>query len=128
MACHRSNSILLVEVAGDLALHPVALQVGVTVGTQTRTLEVPPVPGPAITLPASFSVELDPGLTGPVVVSIGATDASGSVIAYGTTTQENLDVGGQTIITVNLVTESMSGVDAGSDGAVDSSGDAMEAQ
>jgi hypothetical protein len=113
VACHRSDSILLVEVAGDLTLHPIALQVTVTTGTQTRSLAVPSAPGPTITLPASFSVELDPSLTGPVAVSVEAMDASGSVIARGMATQENIDVGGQTIITVMLAAVSASGVDGG---------------
>jgi hypothetical protein len=126
-ACHRSDSILLVEVAGDLALHPVELQVAVTVGLQTRSIEVPPAPGSAITLPTSFSLELDPSLTGPVQVAIEATDASGALLASGTTTQENIDVGGETIITVTLAAESATGVDAGTDsGASASDGDARD--
>jgi hypothetical protein len=115
LACHRPDSILLVEVAGDLALHPVELQVAVTVGLQSRSIEVPPAPGSAITLPTSFSVELDPSLTGPVQVAIEATDASGALLASGTTTQENIDVGGETIITVTLAAGSATGVDAGTD-------------
>jgi hypothetical protein len=112
-ACHKSDSILLVEVAGDLTLHPVALQAAVTIGSQTRSLAVPSAPGPAITLPASFSVELDPGLRGPVAVSVDAADASGLVIARGTATQDNLDVGGQTILTVVLVSFSAPSLDGG---------------
>jgi len=118
-ACHRSDSILLVEVAGDSTLHPAVLLVTVTAGTQTRSLQVPSAPGPEITWPASFSVELDPGLTGPVVVSVEATNATGLVIASGTTIQQNIDVGGQTIIAVALVSGTVPGVDAG---AVDASG------
>jgi hypothetical protein len=116
-ACHKSDSILLVEVAGDSTLHPVALQVAVTIGRQTRSLAVPSAPGPAITLPASFSVELDPGLTGPVAVSVDATDASGFVIARGTAIQDNIDVGGQTILTVVLVAFSVQNVDGGASDA-----------
>jgi hypothetical protein len=129
VACHKSDSILLVEVAGDPSLHPVALQVAVTVGAQTRSLAVPSVPGPAITLPASFSVELDPSLTGPIAVSVEATDASGFVIARGTASQQNIDVGGQTILTVALAAVSVSGVDGGDVDAsgVDASGGATGA-
>jgi hypothetical protein len=122
-ACHRSDSILLVEVAGDLALHPAQLSVEVTVGTQTRSLEVPATAGAAISLPVSFSIELDPSLTGPVTLTIEATNASGAVIAQGTTTQDNIDVGGQTLVTVTLVSGSPPGLDGG-DGGVDASGSA----
>jgi hypothetical protein len=115
-ACHRADSILLVEVAGDLTLHPAALQVMVTAGMQARSFEVSPPAGRTIALPASFSVELDPSLTGPAVVTVEGTDASGFVIAEGTTTQENIDVGGQTILTVTLNAGSGSAIDGGPDG------------
>ena len=57
VACHRSDSILLVEVAGDLTLHPATLQVTVTAGSDTRSLQIPSTAGAAIDLPASFSLE-----------------------------------------------------------------------
>jgi len=112
LACHRSDSILLVEVAGDLALHPSELLVMVMAGPQSRSLVVSPPPGKTVDLPASFSVELSPGLTGPVAISVDATDASGLVIAHGTAIQQNIDVGGQTVITVTLVSGAMPGIDA----------------
>jgi hypothetical protein len=112
-ACHRSDSMLLVEVAGDLDLHPVALGVGVTIGTQTRLLQVPAAPGAQLTLPVSFSVEVDPSLRGPVSIAVDAKDAGGGVIARGLTTQDNIDVGGQTVLTVMLVSTSSPGIDAG---------------
>jgi hypothetical protein len=113
LACHRSDSILLVEVAGDLALHPAELHVIVMAGTEARSLVVTPLPGKPIGLPASFSVELPPSLTGPVAISVDARDASGLAIAHGTATQQNIDVGGQTVITVTLVSGALPGVDAG---------------
>jgi len=85
----------------------------VTIGSQTRSRVVPSAPGPAITLPASVSVELDPDLRGPVAVSVDATDASGFVIARGTAIQDNIDVGGQTILTVVLASFSAPNVDGG---------------
>jgi uncharacterized membrane protein YgcG len=111
-ACHRSDSILLVEVAGDLDLHPVALGVAVTIGTQTDSLQVPATPGVQISLPVSFSVEVDPSLTGPVSVAVDAKDGADAVIARGVTTQENIDVAGQTIITVTLISIFAPGTDA----------------
>ncbi len=93
-ACHRSDSILLVEVAGDLTLHPATLQVTVTAGSDTRSLQIPSTAGAAIDLPASFSLELNPSLTGPISISIEAQDAAGFAIARGSTTQQDIDVGG----------------------------------
>ncbi|HZL19281.1 MAG TPA: hypothetical protein VFG23_16220, partial [Polyangia bacterium] len=113
VACHRSDSILLVEVAGDLTLHPATLQVAVTAGTDTRSLQIPSTAGAAIDLPASFSLELDPSLTGPISISIEALDAVGSVLALGATTQEDVNVGGQTVVAVSLVETSVGVVDAG---------------
>jgi hypothetical protein len=116
VACHRSDSILLVEVAGDLTLHPATLAVVVTAGGDTRSLQIPSTAGAAIDLPASFSLELDPSLTGPVAISVEAHDAAGFVIARGSTVQADIDVGGQTIVAVSLVAVSGGGADAGDAG------------
>lgn len=98
----------------------------VMTGPQSRSLVVSPPPGKTVDLPASFSVELSPGLTGPVAISVDATDASGLVIAHGTAIQQNIDVGGQTVISVMLVSGAMPGVDAGDadGGGPDAGGDA----
>jgi len=85
----------------------------VMAGNQSRQLVVTPLPGKPIGLPASFSVELSPSLTGPVAIFVDARDASGLAIAHGTATQQNIDVGGQTVITVTLVSGALPGVDAG---------------
>ena len=69
---------------------------------------VAPKDGSAITLPASLSVEMAPNLTGPVTVAVEAIDGAGFVIASGMTTQQDINVGGQTIVVVTLV----SGLDA----------------
>jgi hypothetical protein len=113
VACHRSDSILLVEVAGDLTLHPATLQVTVTAGADTRSFQIPSTAGAAIDLPASFSLELSPSLTGPISISIEADDATGFVIGRGSTTQQDIDVGGQTVVAVSLVEVSGGVGDAG---------------
>jgi hypothetical protein len=124
VACHRSDSILLVEVAGDLTLHPATFAVMVTAGGDTRSLQIRSTAGAAIDLPASFSLELNPSLTGPISISIEAQDTAGFVIARGSTTQEDIDVGGQTIIAVSLVATSGGGADAGDAGDADDGSDA----
>jgi hypothetical protein len=101
LACQRDDSILLVEVAGDLALMPAQLSVTVTANGSSRLFVVPPEPT-TISLPTSFSVELDRSITGPVTISIDALDAGGSVLDSGATTQTHINTGGQTIVAVML--------------------------
>lgn len=100
-ACQRDDSILLVEVAGDVTLMPSQLSVVVTAGGKVRGLLVPPTPT-AITLPTSFTVELDRSITGPVTIAVEALDVYGYVLATGTTTQIHINAGGQTIMTVTI--------------------------
>ena len=101
--CHRSDSILLVEVAGDLRLMPAQLKATITVGTlMPRYLDVPPTPTP-FTFPASFSVELDRSLNGPVSIHIDAFDAAAALLGSGDTTQEHINVGDDTILVVTIV-------------------------
>ena len=100
-ACQRDDSILLVEVAGDLTLTPARLTVTVTANGSSRLLMVPPTPT-TISLPTSFSVELDRSITGPVTIAIDALDDAGSVLASGATTQTHINTGGETIIAVIL--------------------------
>jgi hypothetical protein len=101
-ACQNSDSILLVEVGGDLSLFPSQLYVTVTAGG----IEHPPFPVPpyptTIYLPTSFTVELDRSITGSVTIAIDALDVYGYVVASGTTTQTHIATGGQTVIAVTL--------------------------
>jgi hypothetical protein len=114
-ACHRGDSILLVEVAGNLSLAPTSLNVTVQPSQAAyRTFVIAPKDGAAITLPASLSVEMAPTLTGPITVEVDAIEG-GYVIASGTTSQQEINVGGQTIVVVTLIEGSMPRVDAGSD-------------
>jgi hypothetical protein len=100
-ACQRDDSILLVEVAGDLTLMPAQLTVTVTANGSSHLLFVPPAPT-TISLPTSFSVELDRSITGPVTIAIDALDESGTVLTSGATTQTHINAGGDTIIAVML--------------------------
>lgn len=102
-ACHHADSILLVEVAGDLNLMPASFLVTVTAGQAgSKDLRVAPAAGGAVSLPASFTVQLPATTTGPVTVAVRALDASTAVIAQGTASQRDLNVGGQTILVVTL--------------------------
>ena len=74
-ACHRGDSILLVEVAGDLSITPTSLSVTVDPSQAAAAhVQVAPKDGSAITLPASLSVEMAPNLTGPVTVAVAAIE------------------------------------------------------
>jgi hypothetical protein len=99
-ACQSASSILLVEVSGDLSLMPQRLSVTVTAGGRAKApLLIPNAPTP-ISLPTSFTIELDGSITGPVTIAIDALDGNGAVMASGTTTQTHITIGGQTLITV----------------------------
>jgi hypothetical protein len=102
--CKQSDSILLIEVAGPKDLSP--LQLSVTVasgsGSEGQNFSVPPMPGDPITLPASFTIALDRAHGAPITVSIDTLDAM-QVEFAGTTTQEHIQIGAQTIIPVMLV-------------------------
>jgi hypothetical protein len=101
-ACQSGSSILLVEVSGDLSLMPQQLSVTVTAGGRTKApILVPPAPTP-ISLPTSFTIELDGSITGPVTIAIDALDGNGAVMASGTTTQTHITIGGQTLIAVTV--------------------------
>lgn len=100
-ACQRDDSILLVEVSGDLTLVPYQLSVTVTAEGDSHLLSVPRAPT-YVYLPTSFTVELDRSITGAVTIAIDALDGNGYVVASGTTTQSHINAGGQTIIAVAL--------------------------
>lgn len=115
LSCHRGDSILLVEVAGDLSLAPTALTVSVQPAQAAlKTFMVTPKDGAAISLPTSLSIEMAPNLTGPVTVSAGAI-VGGSIVATGKTTLADIDVGGETIVVVTLTGGAPPPVDAGTD-------------
>jgi hypothetical protein len=99
--CHRADSVLLVEVAGDVTLPVAQLSANVTIGTTTHMLLVPPAPT-SISLPTSFTVALSRDLTGPVTVAIDALDDTGALLASGQTVQQHIDVGDDTVIPVKL--------------------------
>jgi len=103
LACHHADSILLIEVAGDLNLMPASFLVTVTAGQSgPKDLSVAPPGGGAVSLPASFTVQLPATTTGPVTVAVRALDAATTVVAQGTVSQRDLNVGGQTILVVML--------------------------
>jgi hypothetical protein len=115
-ACHRADSELLVEVSGDLTLQPTVFLVTMSVdGRAKPTFPVPSNPSGTITLPASFSVELDRSLTGPVTIAVDAQDAGGNTIASGQTTQEHINAGGETVIAVTIVAPQATGPQAATD-------------
>jgi hypothetical protein len=128
-ACKQPDSILLIEVSGPTDIMAVQFRVMVTadVPADTQSFLVPSAPMPSdhtIVLPASFTVALASSHTGPIVVSIEAVDGTGSPLGAGTTMQEHIELGGQTVIPVAL-TDALppGGVDGGPDAATDAGAD-----
>jgi len=102
--CQQADSILLVEVGGDQTLTLGQLQVTVTADGQMHApILVPPSPT-TITLPTSFTIELDRSINGPVTVAIQGWDNLSVTVALGSSTQTYINTGGTTIVAVTLVT------------------------
>ena len=128
LACHRGDSILLVEVAGDVRLAPASFQVSVQPAQAAeKTFRVVPKNGATVTLPASLSIEMAPNLTGPVAVTVGAYDVNGLALGYGSTTQTDINVGGETIVVVTLTPSSPLPGDAGMDALTGTGGSGPDA-
>src|SRR5262249_27273528 len=114
--CKKTDTILLVEISGPVREDLIPFQFLVTISTniETRSLDVPETPHATI-LPASFSVALDRAHMGPITISITGRDEASRPILEGTTTQEHIVIGGQTIIPV-MLTEIDDRPPVGSDG------------
>jgi hypothetical protein len=131
-ACKQPDSILLIEVSGPTDIMAVQFHVTMTadIDRVTESFPVPSQPMPSdhtIVLPASFTVGLDSSHTGPITVSIEAVDATGSPLGAGTTTQQHIELGGQTIIPVALTDVLPPGsVDGGADAATDAGSDVVD--
>jgi hypothetical protein len=128
LACHRGDSILLVEVAGDLCLRPASFEVAVEPSQAAqRTFRVTPPNGGTVTLPTSLSIEMAPNLTGPVMVTVDAFDENGLSVGYGSATQTDINVGGETIVVVTLTSSSPCSLDGGTDAPSGTGGSGVDA-
>jgi hypothetical protein len=106
--CAKSDTILLITISGPrvsartgLDLVPFQFRATITAGIDTKSIDVPREPHPS-PFPQSFSVALDRSHTGPITVSIVALSEFQQEIASGTTTQQHIVIGGQTVISVAL--------------------------
>lgn len=102
--CQQDDSILVVEVGGDLNLRPAQLSVSLAAGGRSKSFFAPRTPTPFY-LPTSFTVELDRSITGPLTMTIDVLDDAGYVLASGATTQKYINTGGQTLISVTVTSE-----------------------
>jgi hypothetical protein len=131
--CNQTDSILLIQISGPRRddFVPWSFLATITPGTaEPKAFPIPKMPRPSL-LPQSFSIALDHSLTGPVTVSIIAYGENAQQIGYGTTVQQHIVIGGQTVIAVALteieppgqgdggVPDSGMGMDAAGDGAGD---------
>jgi hypothetical protein len=137
--CAKSDTILLITISGPrvsartgLDLVPFQFRATITAGIDTKSIDVPREPHPS-PFPQSFSVALDRSHTGPITVSIVALSEFQQEIASGTTTQQHIVIGGQTVIAVAL-SETVSpddrdgGTDASDAGTGQDASDANDAQ
>jgi hypothetical protein len=126
-ACSRPDSILLVEVAGSETLAPTQFNVVVVAGLDMRAFKVPSQPVAPLSLPTSFSIELDHAVTAPVTVQVEAFGSAGESLGSGTTVQEHIAIGGQTIISVFITSGGASAAapagGAGAAGGLDAAAD-----
>jgi hypothetical protein len=105
-ACKQSDSILLVYVydANGPPIMATKLEVTVTAGFVGHAITVqPPTPGDVIMLPASFTISLDRSYMGPIEIDIDAKDAIGSIVGFGSTMMQHIQIGGQTDLSVHLM-------------------------
>jgi hypothetical protein len=120
--CKQSDSILLIEISGPRRedFVPWWFIATITPGTaEPKAFTIPKTPQAAL-LPQSFSIALDHSLTGPVTVSIVAYSEKNQPIGYGTSVQQHIVIGGQTIIPVTITESEPPG--QGDGGAPDGGG------
>ena len=126
--CKKPDTILLVELYGPMPPELEAWQFRVTIsaGLSSGRIDVPKQPRPS-PLPQSFTIALDQSHTGPIEISVVALDMDFLQIAFGTTKQEHVVIGGQTVIPVYLTLDVPPEVaDAGAGGS--DAGDAAVGQ
>lgn len=120
--CKQSDSILLIQISGPRRddFVPWSFLATITPGTaEPKSFNIPKERRASL-LPQSFTIALDHSLTGPVTVSIVAYGENSLELGYGTTVQQHIVIGGQTVIPVAL-TES-DPPDQGDGGAPDTGG------
>jgi hypothetical protein len=103
-ACNQADSILLIEISGPRHedFVPWSFNATITPGTaEPKSFDIPKMRRPTL-LPQSFTIALDHSLTGPVTVSIIAYGEDSQPLGYGTTVQQHIVIGGQTVISVAL--------------------------
>jgi hypothetical protein len=122
-ACKQSDTVLVIFVAAPRSVIATQLGVTVTAGIDTRFFLIPPNPEPGdpIAWPCSFTLSLDRAHMGPITVSVDARDAEGSTLAFGTTTMQHVQIGGQTDISV-MLSEALPPDGLGEDGGADGAG------
>lgn len=122
-ACKQSDTVLVIFVASPRSVIATQLGVTVTAGIDTRFFLIPPNPEPGnpIAWPCSFTLSLDRAHMGPITVSVDARDAQGSTLAFGTTTMQHIQIGGQTDVTV-MLSEALPPDPLGADGGTDGAG------
>jgi hypothetical protein len=125
-ACTQADTVVSVLVRGNLP-DVQQLQVTLTIAGQMRTLMIPDRPRP-ISLPTTFTVQMDRSLQGTLQVTVVALDGQGAALGQGDWAVTNLAVGQANQVPIDLMPTSGpgpdGGSDAGSDGGAPDEGDA----
>lgn len=103
--CAKSDTVLLIEISGPRTetFLPHQFRALVTAGMEPKSFDIPKVPSPSPLIPPqSFSLALDRSHTGPITVTIVALGDKQQQVGSGTTTQQHIVIGGQTVIVVAL--------------------------
>ncbi len=123
--CSEADTVVSVDVEGTIA-GVQQLRATLTVADRIRTFRIPDRPR-AITLPTSFTVQIDRSVQGQLEVTVDALNAGETLIARGTACLSSLVIGKNNSIQVILLPGSVGLVPtcAGADGGIDDASDAF---
>jgi hypothetical protein len=123
-SCGGPDTIVVVVIDGYVRQPIHRFEVDVTVGSETRKLQVPEMPGEPISLPASFTLQIPRNRVGTLRVAIVAFDANGMNLAHGLGMPLSIEPGSREELAVTLGEGSVeAGPDAGPDTAPDGPSD-----
>ncbi len=98
--CPKSDTVLFVTMEGTVT-GITQLKVNVTAGGRMKAIDVPSTPA-LITLPTTFTIEMDAGVMGAVALAVEARDAGQNVVARGMGNIASVVAGERNDITIGL--------------------------
>jgi len=116
-ACSQAETVVSVRVRGNID-GVQQLQVMLTIAGQMRTLMIPDSPRP-IALPTTFTVQMERSLQGKLQLIVVALDGGGTAIGRGSWSLNNVAVGQNNQVQIDLTPPNDPGPDGGSDAGPD---------